>query len=96
MLEASRAETKELRKRLQEQEIEAERHKEEQRVSFFKSTKFFDALSARSSSMLRFGFEGALRQCVQVGLIAWDSDLSTLDLKKMWDKLLPSEKVDQP
>lgn len=79
-LEVARTKVKTLRRKLLEYEVEEERRREEHKEAFFKLAEFFEVLSARSCNMLWYGFQGALRQCVEAGLISRDADLDFLDL----------------
>lgn len=62
--------------------------------AFLSSPEFYDLLGARTCKMLKFGFEGAGKQFVRSGLIPKGSDLSFLNLEKVWDELQEEETKD--
>lgn len=92
--EKAHAETERTLQELQAFKDEEGRRFEEHKATFLKSPKFFDMLAARSSSMLQRGFEGALKQCVEMKLLPLEANLSVLDPRRVWEDLPPSERAD--
>lgn len=67
-----------------------------QKQSFLASKEFYDLLAQRSSKMVTHGFNGAIRQFIKAKIITQNSDLSFLDVRKVWNDLPDSKKGDAP
>lgn len=85
------------KQRLRDQEIAVEHDQAERRAAFFQSLEFFEALADRSSQMMHYGFEGALWQCVETGLLPPpEADVSHLDPLRVFEELPASVRADNP
>ncbi|KAG6517374.1 uncharacterized protein LOC122055787 isoform X1 [Zingiber officinale] len=55
--------------------------------AFLSSVEFYDILGARTVLMLKYGFEGAIRQVQKVGHLPKGTSLDFLDLQKVLDSI---------
>ncbi|KAG6517373.1 hypothetical protein ZIOFF_020758 [Zingiber officinale] len=81
------AEVETLKEQLSNYKVGEESQWASKKKAFLSSVEFYDILGARTVLMLKYGFEGAIRQVQKAGHLPKGTSLDFLDLQKVLDSI---------